>query len=97
MRVSNDPSQSSALEYQKTSPLKMRDTIVKIVPGNCVSADSWVGCDRIMPLKLKVNELTRAEREGRTHRGKQVPADKADANSEAGGSDDEDEEEDEEG
>lgn len=26
----------------------------------------------MQPMKLKVNELTRAEREGRTHRGKAV-------------------------
>ena len=31
----------------------------------------------MQPMKLKVNELTRAEREGRTQRGKAVPADVA--------------------
>ena len=38
-------------------------------------ADCWIGCDRTLPLKLKVNELTRAEREGRTNRGKALPLD----------------------
>ena len=41
------------------------------------SADSWLGCDRIMPVKLTVKELTRAEREGRAHRGRALPAEKA--------------------
>lgn len=33
-------------------------------------------------MKLKVNELTRAEREGRTHRGKVVPVEAAAENGE---------------
>ena len=62
-------------------------------------ADSWLGCDKVLPLKLKVNELTRAEREGRTHRGKQLkPADSdAESDAAADNEDDDDDEEDEEG
>lgn len=45
----------------------------------CSLADCWIGCDRTVPIKLKVNELTRAEREGRTNRGKVVPAAKEEA------------------
>ena len=39
----------------------------------------------MLPIKLKVNELTRAEREGRTHRGKVVAAEaSAESGEEAG-------------
>ncbi|KAK9829144.1 hypothetical protein WJX72_004149 [[Myrmecia] bisecta] len=62
----------------------------------CLS-DCWVGCDRAYMVRLQVKELTRAEREGRTHRVKAVPAD--DAASWSGDSDvpEEDEDEAEEG
>lgn len=30
--------------------------------------DSWVGCDRAVPIKLKVEAATRADREGRGRR-----------------------------
>ena len=36
----------------------------------------------MLPMKLKVNELTRAEREGRTHRGKTIPAEAVEENGE---------------
>ena len=45
-------------------------------------------------MKLKVNELTRAEREGRTHRGKVVPAEAAAENGEEVGKEEGSEEED---
>ena len=35
-------------------------------------ADSWVGCDRAALVRLRVAERSRAEREGRTLRGKTV-------------------------
>ena len=48
----------------------------QLTPPNVdLVADCWIGCDRTLPLKLKVNELTRAEREGRTNRGKALPLD----------------------
>lgn len=30
--------------------------------------DSWVGCDKVVPIKLKVEPSTRADREGRGRR-----------------------------
>ena len=67
--------------------------------GALRAADCWVGCDRAVPVKLKVNELTRAEREGRTQRGKPVPVEgqedaepdaERDSDAEEGSSDEED-------
>lgn len=50
----------------------------------------------MQPMKLKVNELTRAEREGRTQRGKVTPlAEAADENGEAAAKDDAESEEEE--
>lgn len=46
-------------------------------------------------MKLKVNELTRAEREGRTHRGKVVPAEATAENGEEAVKEEGSEEEDE--
>jgi translocation protein SEC63 len=31
--------------------------------------DSWVGCDKAVPIRLKVEQRTRADREGRGRRG----------------------------
>ena len=63
--------------------------------------DSWIGCDKTLPMKLKVNELTRAEREGRTQRGKPVvekaepgAIENGEAAADDAGSEDEDSEED---
>ena len=40
--------------------------------GRKTCADSWVGCDRAALVRLRVAERSRAEREGRTLRGKTV-------------------------
>lgn len=41
-----------------------------------VMCDSWIGADRVVPLKLKVSEKSRAEREGRAPRsGRVIPLD----------------------
>lgn len=44
-----------------------------------------------MPVKLKVNELSRAEKEGRTHRGKQVVVEKAEGSDKANSEEEDDE------
>lgn len=71
-------------------------TLTSVMPADC-----WIGCDRALPLKLKVNELTRAEREGRSLRGKPLPTEgedegaaQVDANGEASEDDEDASEED---
>ena len=38
-------------------------------------ADSWVGCDVSIPVNVKITEMSKSDREGRTHRGKPLPLD----------------------
>ncbi len=44
----------------------------------CAHADCWVGVDKQLPLKLRIQEQTRAEREGRALRGKPTATDQED-------------------
>lgn len=39
----------------------------------CETADSWVGCDISIPVNFKISEMSKADREGQTHRGKPLP------------------------
>lgn len=43
-----------------------------------VMSDCWLAADAMVPIRVKVQELSRAEKEGRAHRGKRViPLDEA--------------------
>lgn len=40
-----------------------------------LSADSWIGSDVSIPVTVRITEMSRAEKEGRSHRGKALPLD----------------------
>ncbi|KAK9831724.1 hypothetical protein WJX74_007311 [Apatococcus lobatus] len=61
-----------------------------------IMSDCWVGADKQIPLKLRVTEQTRAEREGRSLRGKPTPPEQEEeVVAEKDGDDDEEDEEEE--
>ena len=38
-------------------------------------ADSWIGSDVSIPVTVRITEMSRSDKEGRTHRGKPLPVD----------------------
>ena len=38
-------------------------------------ADSWIGSDVSIPVSFRVTEMSKSDREGKTHRGKPLPLD----------------------
>lgn len=87
----DDPDAGQLLELKFRAPKSGRHDLVLYA-----LCDSWVGVDRAVPLRIKVTEQTRAEVEGRTHRGKATPLDGGEAGSDAEGSEEEEEEEEDE-
>ena len=44
-------------------------------------ADSWIGSDVSIPVTVRITEMSKADKEGRTYRGKALPLDDDTANS----------------
>lgn len=40
-----------------------------------IVADSWIGSDVSIPVTVRINEMSKADKEGRTYRGKALPLD----------------------
>lgn len=75
--ASKMPSKHQTMEATQkvTIPFVIRSS-VKRQYALFVMCDSWIGCDLVLPLNIKVVDQTRAEREGRAPRsGRVIPLD----------------------
>ena len=44
-------------------------------------ADSWIGSDISIPVTVRITEMSKSDKEGKTHRGKPLPLDEEEARS----------------
>ena len=49
--------------------------VITVASGMCLHTDSWIGSDVSIPVTVRITEMSKADKEGRTYRGKALPLD----------------------